>query len=206
MRIARGTRTGVTLVELIVVLAIITLLLGLLIPAVHFSRESARWVACQGNLHQLGIALTHLVDARKKLPSPALDGTIGGWAIAILPFMEDTALAEGLAGSPPLDASEPLALARKQPPVMRCPSAWDGDSSLAAVAASHYSAVFNRHTKPDRNEWQIGELPTDSRIPWVVSPEVPFGGPAALMPHGGGFNVIAGHGSTAEAVLFSPGK
>jgi len=197
---------GVTLVELAVVMAIIALLLGLLIPAVHFSRESARWVACQGNLHQLGIALTHFVDARKKLPSPAVDGTMGGWAIEILPFMEDTALAEGLAGSPPLDAAAPLALARKLPPIMRCPSAWDGDGSLAAVAASHYSAVFNRHTKPDRNVWQIGELPTDSRIPWVVSPEVPFGGPAALMPHGGGFNLIAGHGSTAEAVRFSSGK
>ena len=136
---------------------------------------------------------------RKKLPSPGVDGTMGGWAIEILPFMEDTALAEGLAGSPPFDAAAPGACASNR---RSCGVLRRGTETVAwpAVAASHYSAVFNRHTKPDRNVWQIGELPTDSRIPWVVSPEVPFGGPAALMPHGGGFNLIAGHGSTAEAV------
>jgi type II secretory pathway pseudopilin PulG len=73
------------MIEMIVVLAIIGLLLGLLLPAVNYAREAARRAACQENLHQLAIALDHFVEVRKKLPDPAENGLIGGWAIAMCP-------------------------------------------------------------------------------------------------------------------------
>ena len=46
-----------TLVELLVVLAIIAILAGLLVPALSKAKESGRATACLSNLHQLGIAL-----------------------------------------------------------------------------------------------------------------------------------------------------
>ena len=60
---------GFTLVELLIVIAIIGVLVGLLMPAVSNARESARKTACASNLRQLGAALmAYGADNDRKIP------------------------------------------------------------------------------------------------------------------------------------------
>lgn len=65
----RNRRSGFTLVELLVVLAIVGLLLAMLLPVAQNIRESARATQCANNQHQLGVALQKYVAAFSQPPS-----------------------------------------------------------------------------------------------------------------------------------------
>ena len=97
MRRARlvRSRSGFTLVELLVVIAVIGVLIALLLPAVQAARESARRSQCHNNLKQQCLALHNFEQAHQTLPpffGPFPErGTRqveGGWFVHILPFIE----------------------------------------------------------------------------------------------------------------------
>ena len=79
------TYRGLTMTELIVVLAIIAALLSLLLPALISVRERARETACKNNLRQMHVALLQFVETAKELPPKPAPGEFGGWMVAILP-------------------------------------------------------------------------------------------------------------------------
>jgi prepilin-type N-terminal cleavage/methylation domain-containing protein len=84
-------RNAFTLVELLVVIAVIGVLVALLLPAVQAAREAARRMQCSNNLKQTILATHNYMDANRGVPPfSCLAATGGIWSIQarLLPFME----------------------------------------------------------------------------------------------------------------------
>lgn len=79
-----------TLVELLVVIALIGILVGLLLPAVQVAREASRRLQCQNNLKQIGLAIHNYHDTFRQFPWCNANSTLSGGSlfVAIMPYME----------------------------------------------------------------------------------------------------------------------
>src|SRR5262249_27027182 len=101
------SRFAFTLVELLVIIAIIGLLIALLLPAVQKVREAASRVKCQNNLRQLALGLHQYHDAHGQFPygnsnpmgyDPGNEPDRRNWAVdKVLPYVEQQAVANGVA-------------------------------------------------------------------------------------------------------------
>ncbi|GHT10498.1 hypothetical protein FACS1894170_02670 [Planctomycetales bacterium] len=80
-----------TLVELLVVVAIIGMLVALLFPAVQVAREAARRAQCVNNLKQIGLAVHTYHDAQRSLP-PYTVVKKGSWLCLLFPYIEQASL------------------------------------------------------------------------------------------------------------------
>jgi prepilin-type N-terminal cleavage/methylation domain-containing protein len=102
-----------TLIELLVVLAVISLLLGLLLPAVQRVREAANRISCTNNLKQIGLAVHHYHLQFGVIPPSRLDGARASWAVLLLPMMEqETTYRQWNLGLPYYDQNDNARLAR----------------------------------------------------------------------------------------------
>lgn len=120
--------SGFTLVELLVVIAIIGILVALLLPAVQYTRETARRISCANNVKQLALAFQNYHAHWRRLPSGnryvkdsgPLDIVGGAWA-EILDYIEEGNLADKIDTKVPWFVINPEE-AEMNVPIMHCPS------------------------------------------------------------------------------------
>ena len=186
-------RRGFTLIEVLVVIAIIGLLIALLLPAVQAAREAARRMQCANNLKQIGLALHGYHDAVGSLPWG--QGPFGwndwGAAVMLLPGLEQGALFDSLNFSADLAPAIPGCPAnataqRATLAVLLCPSDLDrlsnpeGHSNYVASAGAN-PLFFGRATPA--NAFPVASVyPTPDGLFAFVSaaPDPQFGGVVTL--------------------------
>ena len=146
---------GFTLVEVLVVIAIIGVMVGLLLPAVQAARESARRMTCSVKLKQIGLALHNYESAYKRLPAgyqsfnrydqitalpvedydaQTWDGSTGWvWAAAVLPFLEQQAVYEQCDFALPLWENRFAEVRQAQLASFLCPSVSGGNEAFTVL-------------------------------------------------------------------------
>jgi prepilin-type N-terminal cleavage/methylation domain-containing protein len=147
-------RSAFSLVELLVVMAIVGLLIALLLPAVQQAREAARRAHCTSNIRQIGLALHAYHAAWGSLPPGNFNDTAnmcpgmvrdeglptsdsmayGNWLIATLPYVEQNALFDRYDLRYHNDAPENQLVRETTVPVYACPS--DCDVATRAIPAA----------------------------------------------------------------------
>ncbi len=137
MKIRRGHRLYFTLIELLIVIAIIAILAALLLPALNQARERARTLSCINNQKQIMTILALYTDAHdgKILPwNGGRDGSSGKWQSLLYAYMNGTKVADWGFFGPDNRPYPPFA----------CPATTEALSPQNGGGGIHYGA--NAHT------------------------------------------------------------
>jgi prepilin-type processing-associated H-X9-DG protein len=178
--------SGLPTLVIVLVVALVTMitfggiLVALFLPAVGAAREAARRSQCTNNLKQIALAMHNYHDAYKCFPPAVITDRNGrpmrSWRVALLPFLEQSALYKAYKSDEPWDGPNNRALGNIAIPTYRCPS----DPSLVPTETNYvmivgkgaFGGLPNEATRMSdirdgaSNTIMIVEV-TGSGIPWM---------------------------------------
>lgn len=173
-----STRKAITLLEVLVVLAVIGILIALILPAVVASREAARRVRCASNLKQIGLAINSYAAANGVLPL-GYTGPGNGFSflVEILPYLDQRPLYNSLN----MDTGARGSMAAVALSVYLCPS--DGLSKSQPLGITNYAGnqgegvqsfgyngAFSRDNPIAPQAFTDGMSTTAAVSEWLVGP------------------------------------
>ena len=148
---SRGTRSAFTLVELLVVVAIIGILIGMLIPAVQQVREAARRTVCMNKASQIALACQNYEFSHEHFPpgvtdkaGPILNQEIGlhvGFLVDVLVYIEQRGIANNFDVTIGTYAPANIPAREQAIELYRCPSFIGGGT--ATNEYSNYAGCHN---------------------------------------------------------------
>jgi prepilin-type N-terminal cleavage/methylation domain-containing protein/prepilin-type processing-associated H-X9-DG protein len=148
-------KKGFSLVELLVVIAVVGILVAFTLPAVQAAREAARRSQCANHVRQIGLAMHQYHDANGALPNATFYGTTFLSALtAVLPHLEEEAKFDGYDLSLPYRSTANLRIIELTVPIYVCPtmnlprSVPDADSSCDEYGAPGSYAVSTGTENP----------------------------------------------------------
>ena len=146
----RFGRPAFTLVELLVVMAIIGIMISLILPAVQSARETARRAQCQNNLVQLVLAVNNYEMAHGVYPPGTVDSTgpihniesgyHHNWVSQLLPYIDQQAAYAHVDRQVSVYHKNNAEVRKLGIRVLRCPSsAWLSGKGYSEYAGTHHS-------------------------------------------------------------------
>lgn len=161
----RSAAAGFTIVELIVVMAIVGVLVALAIPAVTRAREAAKRTQCANNLRNIALALSLFEETHGRLPASGnffdADGNFGihhSWAVSILPWIEQGNLADKWDLDKPITDPANQPLTQMHIPTYVCPV----DLSRSKPPKGDLSYVVNGGVGYTIRYQGVGDCPVDA--------------------------------------------
>ncbi|MES2791886.1 MAG: DUF1559 domain-containing protein [Planctomycetota bacterium] len=158
-------RSGFTMIELVVVTAIIAILISLALPAIQQVRSAARRTHCRNNLKNVSLAILQEMELKGRFPASGnygFDATKNrrfnaySWVLSVLPHLEQSALATSWNKDKSMKDPVNAPLARTFIPVLTCPDdisvAQQGDLSYVVNGGIGFTVKYSNG---------VGDCPVD---------------------------------------------